>query len=130
MMLMVAWGSDVCPSDFVALPGEGTLRHEVEGPPHLADRVHAVEHPTGAEAILGGLVPVADSAEDVLLRDAHVVVDDLAVVRCRPPPDADAAHDPHALRGGRPDELPHGAFAPLGPFSPFGPAGHHHEQVG
>src|SRR3546814_8078777 len=75
-------------------------------------------------------MPVADSAEDVLLRDAHVVVDDLAVVRGRPAPDADAAHDLHALRGGRHDELRHGAFAPLGRLVAVGHAGHHDEEVG
>src|SRR3546814_2533265 len=75
-------------------------------------------------------MPVADSAEDVLLRDAHVVVDDLAVVRGRPAPDADAAHDLHALRGGRHDELRHGAFAPLGRLVAVGHAGHHDDEVG
>src|SRR3546814_18598158 len=75
-------------------------------------------------------MPVADSAEDVLLRDAHVVVDDLAVVRGRPAPYADAAHDLHALRGGRHDELRNAASSPLGRLVAVSHAGHPAAAVG
>ena len=52
----------------VDLAGEGPLDHQVEGPPHLADRVHAVEDAAGPEAVLCRLVPLADLAERVLDR--------------------------------------------------------------
>ena len=38
------------------------LDHEVEGPPHLADRVHAVEDAPGPEAVLSRPVAVAHLA--------------------------------------------------------------------
>ena len=59
----------------VDLAGQRALHHQVEGPPHLADRVHAVEDAAGAEAVLRGLVAVADLAEHVVDRHADVVVD-------------------------------------------------------
>ena len=40
----------------VHLAGQGALDHQVEGPPHLPDRVHAVVDAAGAEPVLGGLV--------------------------------------------------------------------------
>ena len=45
------------------LAGEHALDHEVEGPPHLADRVHAVEDAAGTQAVLRGAVAVADLAQ-------------------------------------------------------------------
>ena len=71
--------------------------HQVEGAPHLADRVHAVVDAAGAEPVLRGLVAGARLAELVGHRHAHVVVDDLAVVAVLAP-DGDAADDVHAGR--------------------------------
>ena len=97
----------------VDLAREDALDHEVEGPPHLADRVHAVEDPPGTEPVLGGAVPVADLAQHVLRRHPDVVVTDLAVVRGLAAPDPDAPHDGDA--GGRRghDDLHHPARAVL-----------------
>ena len=74
----------------VHLADQGALDHQVEGPPHLADRVHAVVDPAGPEPVLGGLVALADQAEGVLDRDPDVLVLDLAVVGGRVAEDADA----------------------------------------
>ena len=64
----------------VDLAGEGPLDHEVERPPHLAHRVHAVVDPSGTQTVLGRLVALADQSEGVLDRDSNVFVLDLAVV--------------------------------------------------
>ena len=40
----------------------GALDHQVEGPPHLPDRVHAVVDAAGAEPVLRGLVAGAGLA--------------------------------------------------------------------
>src|SRR5690606_18080008 len=90
-----------------------SLDHQVEGPPHRADRVHAVEDPTRAEPILGGLVTLAHLPERVGHRHSHVLVLDLAVVGVGAAPDADASHDVHALGGGRHDDLHHVPAAAL-----------------
>src|ERR1700722_3192664 len=54
----------------VHLAGQQALDHQVEGAPHLADGVHAVEDATGPQPVLGRPVPVADLAEQVLVGDA------------------------------------------------------------
>ena len=59
----------------VDLACTGPLDHEVEGPPHLPDRVHAVEDAARSEAVLGGLVALSRLPERVVERHAHVVVD-------------------------------------------------------
>src|ERR1700733_1651707 len=43
----------------VDLAGQEPLDHEVEGPPHLPDRIHAVEDAPSPEAVLGGPGPGA-----------------------------------------------------------------------
>ncbi len=83
----------------VHLAHGGALDHQIEGPPHLPDRVHAVIDASRPEAVLGGLVAGARLAELVFQGDAHVVVGDLAVV-APPAPDLDAADDPDAVSFG------------------------------
>src|SRR5208282_23094 len=62
------------------LAHRGALDHQVEGPPHLPDRVHAVIDPTGPETILCGLMARTRLAKLVSERYVHVVVYDLAVI--------------------------------------------------
>ena len=93
----------------VDLAGQDALDHEVEGPPHLPHRVHAVEDPPGAESVLGGAVPVAHLAQHVLRRHPDVVVADLAVVRGGAAPDTDAPLDDDAGGRGGDDDLHHPA---------------------
>ena len=103
------------------------LDHEVEGPPHLADRVHTVEDAPGPEAVLSRPVAVAHLAERVVFGNPHVVVADFAVVRRRGAPDPDSAHDGHpGVRGGH-DDLDH-ATGPL-TVGVAGPA-HDDEEIG
>src|SRR5580704_124268 len=80
----------------VHLAGQQALDHQVEGTPHLAHGIHAVEDPAGAEAVLRRPVAVADLAEQVRRRDADLVVPHLAVIRLRAAPDPDTALDDDA----------------------------------
>src|SRR5580704_13988433 len=80
----------------VHLAGQQALDHQVEGAPHLAHGIHAVEDPAGAEAVLRRPVAVADLAEQVRRRDADLVVPHLAVIRLRAAPDPDTALDDDA----------------------------------
>ena len=82
---MNPWMNCLVASDAaVHLAHGGALDHQVEGPPHLADRVHAVKDAAGAETVLGRLVARTRFAERVSSRYPHIVVDDLAVVALRP----------------------------------------------
>ena len=112
----------------VHLSGQHALDHQVEGPPHLPDRVHAVEDAAGTEPVLGGAVAVAHLAQHVLRRHPDVVVADLAVVRGRAAPDADAAHDGDPGGRGGHDDLHHAARPVV--LGRLGGPAHDDEEVG
>src|SRR5262249_27852611 len=50
----------------VHLAQRGALDHQIEGAPHLPDRVHAVIDPAGPETVLRGLMTRTRAAELVL----------------------------------------------------------------
>ena len=74
-------------------------------------RVHAVEDPPGAEAVLGGLVALAHPPERVLERAPARPRRRPRSGRTSDAPHADAPHDVHARRVGRHDDLHHLARA-------------------
>ena len=63
----------------VNLPLRSALDHQVKGPPHLADTVHAVVDPARAGAVLCGGVPGPTAAEGIFLGYTDIVVSDFAV---------------------------------------------------
>ena len=87
-----------------------------------------MEDASGAEAILGGAVPVSDLPQQVLLRHPDLVVAHLAVVRPRAAPDPDPPFDDDARVRCRHDDLDH----PPRPFVVLGLLGptHDDEEVG
>ena len=91
----------------VNLANQRALDHEIKGPPHLADGVHAVIDAPGPEAILCRLMTLANQAERVGDRHAHILVANLTVIRRRAPEDADTSHDVHSGRVARHDDLRH-----------------------
>ena len=87
-----------------------------------------MEDATGAEAVLGGPVPITDLAQEVLVGDADLVVADLAVIRLGAAPDADAALDDHARVRRRHNDLDHPPWSVV-LIGLLGPA-HDDEEVG
>ncbi len=106
----------------------GPADHEVEGAPHLADAVHAVEDASGSQPLLGCFVAASFAPERVRHRDAHVLEDDLAVVPIGVPPHGHAADDAEARRVRGHDDLGHAVLRLAGPVV-FGGAAHHDGEV-
>ena len=85
----------------VRLAAQRALAHHVEGELALRDRAHRVVDATAAEPALREHLGAVLGTEQVVERDAHVVVDDVVVV-ARLGLDLDAGrlarHDEHAVR--------------------------------
>src|SRR5207302_8462944 len=58
---------------------QGALTEHVEGPPGLPQPAHAVVDAAGSEPDLRDLEALANLADDVLLGDLHILVEDLRV---------------------------------------------------
>jgi len=91
----------------VNLTLRGALDHEIEGPPHLTDAVHAMKDAPVTQAFLRGRMTRPLPPEGIGQGHAHVAVDDLAMMTPGMTPDGHAALDLESRRIRWDDDLGH-----------------------